>query len=95
MKDVNEIEVIRRRWHVFYNFNGVYISNLCNMMKCYKVIANETIVFTIDDSKVMYGRIYLEDGKEADYVHRFLAGSAERCKNWVWSLKWKDCGIRL
>lgn len=75
---LNKIEVIGKQWFIFYNYNRGYVSNLGAMLDCFKVVVNETIVFTIDQGSVLRARIYQIDGKEIDYTSRMTGVESKK-----------------
>ena len=59
-------------------------------MECFKLQPRETIVFTIDNSSLLYGRIYQEDGKEINYVNRIINTSSGKVGTWFWNVEWQS-----
>lgn len=64
---MNQIYVAGESWFIFYNERNGYIRNLEDMMKRFDVMEKDAIVFCIDDSNVLTGRIYRSDGMEISY----------------------------
>ncbi|KAL1813306.1 hypothetical protein ACET3Z_023371 [Daucus carota] len=64
---MNQIYVGGESWFIFYNERNGYIRNLQDMMKRFNVMEKDAIVFCIDDSNVLTGRIYRSDGMEIQY----------------------------
>ena len=59
-------------------------------MECFKLQPRETIVFTIDNNSLLYGRIYQEDGKEINYVNRIINTSSGKVGTWFWNVEWQS-----
>lgn len=77
----------------FLNASGGYICNLGRMLQCFNISKKETILFTIDDSNYVCGRIFQQDGKEIDYVSRIQGVHAKLCSTWVCSVNWNVSGM--
>lgn len=67
MNDIRIVQVAGGSCFVFYSIEGGYIANIDKIMRQFNLKAKETIIFTMDNSNVLHGRIYQEDGKEIDY----------------------------
>lgn len=63
------------------------------LLQCFNIIEKETIVFKIDNSNYMCGRIFQQDGKEIDYVSRMQGAHGKTCSTWVWSVNWIETGM--
>jgi hypothetical protein len=88
------LEIAGEGCFIFYNIEHGYISNIKKMLKRFRLKGKETIIFTIDDSSVLYGRIYDIDGKEIDYASRCNGISTTVSSAWLWDVKWSsDTGI--
>ncbi|KAK1352216.1 hypothetical protein POM88_053480 [Heracleum sosnowskyi] len=87
---MRKFQVYGESWFICYNYIGGYVTNLKLMMDRFKLRPKETIIFTIDKSKMMQGRIYQEDGLEIDYVSRSTYESSEAISNCFWDV---DCDM--
>lgn len=87
---INEVQICDERWSVFYNFTGGYLSNIKKMVERFDLRKKETVVFTINDSNVLFARIYQMDGKEINYENRSIDILNYGQINWFWNVLWKS-----
>ncbi|KAK1378495.1 hypothetical protein POM88_025239 [Heracleum sosnowskyi] len=90
LKNINALEIGGKRVFIFYNYTGGYLTNLERMMDYFKLRQRETIIFTMNNSSVLSGRIFQPDGKEIDYGCRFLETSDDEFSIWFWNVKWNS-----
>lgn len=89
-----KIEINGEIWPICYNYNGGYITNLKGMIDRFSLREKDTIIFTMNKSKVMYARIYQEDGKEIDYENRKSENTNLATSGWFWDVNFtKESGI--
>lgn len=94
LSNIRRLKIAGEGCFIFYNSKGGYISNLEQMLKRFKLKGKETIILTIDNSSVIYGRIYDIDGKEIDYASRCNGISSTVNTGWFWNVNWNsDTGI--
>lgn len=73
-------------WFIFYNSTGGYLSNMKRMMTHFNLRPKETIIFKMNNTNVIYARIYEEDGKELNYATRSANMSTATVKTWFWNV---------
>ncbi|KAL8128308.1 hypothetical protein AgCh_015047 [Apium graveolens] len=83
---VNKIEVYGKQWSIYYNYMEGYMSHLSEMLHCFKVVEDETIILIIDEGSVLHCRIYQNDGKEIDYGSRITGDAGKKSGQWIWAL---------
>lgn len=90
MSEVNRIEIGGEQRFIFYSFIGGYLANIFQILDHFHVCPKETVIFTMDNSTILHGRVYQEDGREIDYTNRLKGCSIRGGSNWIWSINWKD-----
>lgn len=58
------------------------------MIGHFKLKGNETVIFTIDNTDVIYGRVYERDGKERDYESRVAGIRSNGMDSCFWDVAW-------
>ena len=74
-------------WGVKYKQFPGYIYNLEDMIRLFRLKKNETIIFTFNDSDVLYGRIYQSNGVEIDYQYRANHEHDDSTGDSIWSFE--------
>ncbi|KAL1816402.1 hypothetical protein ACET3Z_018976 [Daucus carota] len=74
-------------WGFKYKPFPGYIYNLEDMIKHFRLKMKETIVFTFNESDVMYARVYQSNGVEINYRSRIKQGQADDADEWIWSFE--------
>ncbi|KAK1361406.1 hypothetical protein POM88_045880 [Heracleum sosnowskyi] len=90
MSEVNRIEIGGKKRFIFYSFIGGYLANIFQILDYFHVCPKETAIFTMDNTTILHGRLYQEDGREIDYTNRLKGCSISGGSNWIWSINWKD-----
>ncbi|KAK1402871.1 hypothetical protein POM88_002476 [Heracleum sosnowskyi] len=90
MSHVNQIEIGGEQRFIFYSFIGGYLANIFQILKLFHVSPKETVIFTMDNTTILHGRVYQEDGKEIDYSNRLKGCSISGGTNWIWSIHWNN-----
>ncbi|KAK1388930.1 hypothetical protein POM88_017108 [Heracleum sosnowskyi] len=90
MSEVNRIEIGGEKRFIFYSFIGGYLANIFQILDYFHVCPKETAIFTMDNTTILHGRLYQEDGREIDYTNRLKGCSISGGSNWIWSITWKD-----
>nr|XP_017258259.1 PREDICTED: uncharacterized protein LOC108227556 [Daucus carota subsp. sativus] len=79
---IRQVDVDDRSWYIFYNVPNGYIYNLEDMLKHFKVIEKEAIVFSMNSSNVMTARIFQKDGMEIAYKRRIRSAKYLGDEHW-------------
>lgn len=93
LMNVDGIEVIGQRWSIVYDADQGSLNNLRGLLELFRVVTNETIIFTMNASKNISARIYQVDGKEIDYVSRMVGNPASKCSGWMWRVICDEDGM--
>lgn len=88
LKRMKKLQIAGKEWCIAYNNFEGYLTNLEAMMENLKLTPRETIIFTMNNSNVLYGRIFQEDGKEIDYSRSCSILSNHGINNWFWDVSW-------
>ncbi|KAK1360110.1 hypothetical protein POM88_044584 [Heracleum sosnowskyi] len=86
LNDIRKVEVASESSFLFYNYKRGYVSNLEKFMKYFNLKPRETVIFTMDNSNVLYARIYQVDGKEINYAGRCNGNSNYSDRTWIWNV---------
>ncbi|KAK1367678.1 hypothetical protein POM88_033770 [Heracleum sosnowskyi] len=86
LNDIRKVEVAGESSFLFYNYKRGYVSNLEKFMKYFNLKPRETVIFTMDNSNVLYARIYQVDGKEINYAGRCNGNSNYSDRTWIWNV---------
>ena len=76
-------------WGFKYKPFSGYIYNLEDIIMHFILKEKETIIFTFNESDIMYGRVYQSNGVEIDYRSRTKNGQADSAEDWIWSFEEK------
>lgn len=63
------------------------------MLKLFEVVEHETLIFMINEDRIVHGRIYQRDGKEIDYLGRMNGSPSSSSTAWIWSVTWNELGM--
>ena len=74
-------------WGFKYKPFPGYIYNLEEMITHFRLKVKETIIFTFNESDVMYARVYQSNGAEIDYRSRTKRGQDDNAADWIWSFE--------
>ncbi|KAK1384321.1 hypothetical protein POM88_022056 [Heracleum sosnowskyi] len=86
LNDIRKVEVAGESSFLFYNYKRGYVSNLEKFMKYFNLKPRGTVIFTMDNSNVLYARIYQVDGKEINYAGRCNGNSNFSDHTWIWNV---------
>lgn len=96
-KKLNDIRILKvggQSCFILYNYKRGYLANLEKMIGRFKLKGNETMVFTVNSTNVMHGRIYDRDGKEIDYENHAFGIQNNGMSGSFWDVEWDlDTGI--
>ena len=87
LKQIKLLSVGGLSWGVRYRPFPGYIYNLEEMLTYYKLKPKETIIFTLNETDVLYGRVYQCNGAEIDYQSRAKHEHDDNADEWIWRLR--------
>ncbi|WOH09637.1 hypothetical protein DCAR_0729095 [Daucus carota subsp. sativus] len=87
LKQIKLLSVGGLGWGVRYRPFPGYIYNLEEMLMYYKLKPKETIIFTLNETDVLYGRVYQCNGAEIDYQSRAKHEHDHNADEWIWSFE--------
>lgn len=90
LKRITKLEIGGKEWGISYNYIEGCLTNLEAMMENLKLTPRETVIFTMNNSDVLYGRIFEEDGKEINYSRSSSSVSINGISNWFWNVDWNS-----
>lgn len=72
LADLERIIVDGDSFFINYDSDERSFSNLDEMVHYYKLVNNEVIIFSLEASNLLNGRIYVVDGTEVDYYNQTM-----------------------